>query len=186
MPVTGVLRSLALFPVKSLPGLTPRSAAVGPDGLVGDRGFAVVDAAGEVLAAKRHPRLEDLVLAGPPHEPRVEVPGGVPLAQYLQVPGAHVAPVAGGARQVEALHLVSLRQRAAPDGGDSRRANLVVEFGEDEPPTRDWAGAVCAVGDVQLQVVGVPRHCAGVFARVLTPGSVRTGDVVRLSVSTGG
>nr|WP_246314366.1 MOSC N-terminal beta barrel domain-containing protein [Kineococcus aurantiacus] len=179
------MREIGVFPVKSTGGLSPTSTTIGPDGLTGDRAHAVVDAAGTVLRAKHHPALSGLRLTGPAHSPRLQVPGGVPLDRFLGVPGAHLAPVAGGARQVEAVHLVSLRQRLAPGAGDTSRANLVVEL-QDEPDVADWVGATCRVGPVELEVVGVPRHCAGVFARVRTPGTVHVGDVAELVPGTHG
>ncbi|MEZ0165216.1 MOSC N-terminal beta barrel domain-containing protein [Kineococcus sp. LSe6-4] len=193
MSVTGVLREIHLFPVKSAGGTSPQTAYVGPDGLVGDRSHAVVDADGEVLAAKRVPRLRELRLAATstpevpvpevpvPEVPVLVVPGGQDLATFLGVPGAHPAPVAGGARQVEAVHVVTRRQRADPAAGDTARANLVLDLDVDPPH-----GARLRVGAALLEVVGVPRHCGGVFAQVLRPGAVRVGDVVELGVERAG
>ncbi|PRY17859.1 MOSC N-terminal beta barrel domain-containing protein [Kineococcus rhizosphaerae] len=187
MSVTGTLHSIGLFPVKSTGGLSPTSAALDADGLVGDRGFAVVDATGAALRAKSHPALAGLQVLGPPGAPRLQVPGGVSLADLLGVPGARLAPVAGGARQVEAVHVVSRRQRTAPGAGDTARANLVVDLhGGPEPDAGDWVGGTLRVGDVELEVVGVPRHCGGVFARVLRGGTVRNGDVAELRPGTPG
>ncbi|WP_380175480.1 MOSC N-terminal beta barrel domain-containing protein [Kineococcus sp. DHX-1] len=180
MSVTGALREIHLFPVKSAGGLSPQSAAVGPDGLVGDRSHAVVDAGGEVLAAKRTPRLRELQLGESLDAPRVLVPGGQDLAAFLGVTSAHVVPVAGGARQVEAVHVVTLAQRADPAAGDTSRANLVLDVDALLAP-----GTVLRIGTAVLEVVGLPRHCGGVFARVATPGALRVGDVVDVVVEEG-
>ncbi|WP_432540445.1 MOSC N-terminal beta barrel domain-containing protein [Kineococcus sp. SYSU DK002] len=181
MSVTGTLREIGLFPVKSTRGLFPPAVTVGPDGLDGDRAFAVLDTAGDVLAAKRHPALARLTPVPTPAGPRLLVPGDVPLADFLAVPGAAVGPVPGGARQVAPVHVVTVRQRAAPGAGDTSRANLVLDLpGADEPPAADWVGRGLRVGAVHLEVVAVPRHCGGAFARVLTPGPVRVGDVAEL------
>jgi len=171
--MTGRLESLHVFFVKSLPGTAPSSVAIEPEGLVGDRSHALVDADGEVLKPKVHPRLRELGLSG---TLEVVVPGGADLAEFLGVPGARVATVDGGARQVEAVHLVTLAQRAVPGAGDSRRANLVL----DVPEPAHWLGARVLVGAVELEVTAVPKHCAGVFARVLVPGTARVGDAVQV------
>ena len=180
MTLVGVLREIHLFPVKSVPGFSLTTAELGPDGLRGDRGHAVVDEAGHVLAAKRNPALRGLALAGDPLAPHLRTPDGTALADFLAVPGARLAPVDGGARQVAPVHLVSLGQRRDPDAGDSSRANLVVEFGADEPPAADLQGWTCSIGAAVLRLGGAPRHCAGLFAQVGTGGVLRVGDEVRV------
>jgi hypothetical protein len=172
--VTGALREIHLFPVKSVGGTSPSTAFVGADGLEGDRSHAVVDATGAVLAAKRVPRLRDLRLADE-QPPVVLVPGGQDLAAFLGVPGARLEAVPGGARQVEAVHVVTLAERADPSSGDTSRANLVLDLVADLP-----VGRRLHVGAAVLEVTGVPRHCGGVFARVVDPGPVTVGDAVRL------
>jgi hypothetical protein len=180
MTLVGVLHEIHLFPVKSVPGTSPSSAELGPHGLRGDRGFAVVDADGSVLAAKRHPALRDLALTGDPVRPRLTTPDGTALADFVGVAGARLAVVAGGARQVAPVHLVSTRQRLAPGAGDSSRANLVVEFGADEPDPDGLVGLRCSIGGVVLRLGDRPRHCAGLFAAVETDGVLRVGDEVRV------
>jgi uncharacterized protein YcbX len=52
--VVGSVAQLWLFPVKSMQGRSVEQLTVGPDGVEGDRGWAVVDpAAGKALSAKR-------------------------------------------------------------------------------------------------------------------------------------
>ena len=179
MTVVGVLRQIQLFPVKSLPGSTPPTADVGPAGLVGDRLSAVVDGEGVVLRVKQHPRLRQLRLTGP-GSTLVATPDGSPLPDFLGVPGAHLAAVDGGARQVAPVHLVSTGQRLAPGAGDSSRANLVVDLGPDEPAPDAMVGALCSIGAVVLRLGERPRHCAGLFAAVVSPGALRVGDEVRV------
>ncbi|MEZ0492905.1 MOSC N-terminal beta barrel domain-containing protein [Kineococcus sp. TBRC 1896] len=186
MSVTGALREIHLFPVKSAGGISPDAARVGLDGLDGDRSHAVVDDLGRVLAAKRTPGLRELRVRGDGSGPPVLlVPGDEDLATFLGVPGAHLAPVPGGARQVEAVHVVTLRQRADPVAGDTSRANLVLDLDLDlgsDPDLGLAPGGRLRVGAALLEVVGVPRHCGGVFARVVEPGALRVGDVVETGV----
>ncbi len=129
-----------------------------------------------MLAAKRVPRLRELGLTGD-GPPALLVPGGQDLATFLGVDGARLAPVPGGARQVEAVHVVTLAQRADPAAGDTSRANLVLDLDAPLP-----SGTLLRTGTALLEVVGVPRHCGGVFARVVEPGALRVGDVVDVVV----
>jgi MOSC domain-containing protein YiiM len=76
---------------------------------------------------------------------------------------------------VEAVHVVTLAERADPSSGDTSRANLVLDLVADLP-----VGRRLHVGAAVLEVTGVPRHCGGVFARVVDPGPVTVGDAVRL------
>jgi len=181
----GVLVGIGLFPVKSVAGLAPASALLGPDGLRHDRGFALVGADGEVLTARRTPGLRDLLLRGDPASPTVTSPGGQDAATALGVP-AELRAQEGGARQVAPVHVVTEAQRSAPGAGDSSRANLVVRFGDDEPGPDEFTGARLAVGEVELLLARRPRHCAGLFASVVVPGTVRVGDPVRLTLRAQG
>ncbi|MFH8838022.1 MOSC domain-containing protein [Streptomyces sp. NPDC017868] len=82
---TPVLRSVHVHPVKSMRALTRTEAEVEPWGLAGDRRWAVVDAANEVVTQRRHPRMAlaaaeplpggGIALSAPGH-PTLEV--GVP------------------------------------------------------------------------------------------------------------
>lgn len=183
--VTGVLERIGLFPVKSVAGLAPAQATVTGEGLLHDRGFVVVGADGAVLTAKTAPGLRELVLGGDPAAPTVTSTTGRDPQEVLGGPVA-LRAADGGARQVAPVHVVSLGQRSAPDAGDSSRANLVLAFGPDEPAPEAFVGARLEVGGVELVLEHRPRHCAGVFASVLVPGTVRVGDAVRLTVGAGG
>lgn len=183
--VEGVLVGIGLFPVKSVAGLSPTRVRVGPEGLQHDRGFALVGAEGEVLTARRVPQVRGLVLTGDPASPRVTAADGRDASAVLGFPVRLLAQD-GGARQVAPVHVVSTAQRAAPDAGDSSRANLVVRLDDEEPGPDAFTGARLRVGEVELLLEQRPRHCAGLFARVLVPGTVHVGDPVRLSVGARG
>ena len=180
--VIGVLLQVGLFPVKSVAGFSPPAAVLDAEGLRGDRSHHLLGADGEPLRAKHHPGLRDLRLSGAPQAPEVVTPDGSDLAGFLHVPGVSLRPASGGARQVAPVHVVSSAQRRAPGAGDSSRANLVVEFGADEPGPDALVGARLVVGEVVLHLGERPRHCAGLFATVAVPGRVRVGDRVSLSV----
>ncbi|MGI4894609.1 MAG: MOSC N-terminal beta barrel domain-containing protein [Janthinobacterium lividum] len=178
----GVLTGLDIFPVKSVAGIRLDAASIGPEGIVGDRAFALTGPDGAPLRAKRHPRLRELRLTGTPGSPRIITPDGSAAADFLGVSPIALQMVEGGARQVAAVHVVSLAQRAAPDAGDSSRANLVVDLDADEPAPDDFVAATLLVGEVELRLQQRPRHCAGLFASVVVPGTVRLGDPVLLTL----
>ncbi|MFJ3903055.1 MOSC domain-containing protein [Streptomyces sp. NPDC090025] len=84
MPIS-VLRSVHVYPVKALRGLSPAEAEVQPWGLADDRRWALVDAAGKVVTQRQHARLAlasavplpdgGITLTGPGREAlTVEVP----------------------------------------------------------------------------------------------------------------
>ena len=197
LPLSGVLESLALFPVKSVAGLRPDEALLDPDGLRGDRGHVLVaghGSDGTVLTAKTTPLLRSLALTGTAGHPLLAAPGGRPgdlaaVAAFLGVPALQLRAETRGARQVAAVHVVSLAQRADPDAGDSSRANLVVDL-DAAAEAVAGEGAELVLGapgepPVRLRLGARPRHCAGWFAQVLVPGRVRRGTPVRL-VRAGG
>ncbi|WP_167581510.1 MOSC N-terminal beta barrel domain-containing protein [Kineococcus rubinsiae] len=193
-PRAGVLVALALFPVKSVAGLRPDEALLEPVGLRGDRGHVLVTAEGTVLTAKTAPLLRTLTLAGTAEDPLLAAPGQRPgdlaaVAAHLGTSPLRLRAEAAGARQVAAVHVVSLAQRADPAAGDSSRANLVVDL--------DPAAEAAAVDGAHLLLGGLgeapvrlrlglrPRHCAGWFAEVVTPGRVRRGAPVQVLAAPG-
>src|SRR5690349_238429 len=50
------VRSLHRYPVKSMLGETVEEAVLGPGGVLGDRGYAVLDAEDGTVASAKHPR----------------------------------------------------------------------------------------------------------------------------------
>ena len=84
MPVAASVAAITIYPIKSTAGLGVDSAVVEARGLAGDRRYMVVDAEGEFLTARRHPRLL-LVRTTPtvsglrlsaPDQPDLKVAGG--------------------------------------------------------------------------------------------------------------
>ncbi|MFB9377870.1 MOSC N-terminal beta barrel domain-containing protein [Kineococcus gynurae] len=186
--IPGRLLQVQVFPVKSVPGLSLPAVEVRAEGLLGDRGFVLASGT-ETLVAKHHPALRSLALDGPPGAPRVAAPPAGPgdlraVAARLGLAEVHLEPVTGGARQVAAVHVVTLRARRVEGAGDSSRANLVLDT--DGWPEDPVEGDVLEVGPVTLRLGATPRHCAGSFAEVLRPGRVGVGDAVRRRNPVGG
>jgi hypothetical protein len=93
---------------------------------------------------------------------------------------------------VAPVHLVSrgaVARAAAgevPEGcsADDPRANLLLDLPEDDE--RTWVGRTLRIGTVELRVTRTPKHCLGVYADVVTPGAISTGDAVLLDVRSPG
>jgi uncharacterized protein len=170
----GRVEEIRVFPVKSLAGTPVTSADIGPGGLVGDRAATVVGDDGVPVRAKDAPVLATLPAAGADPGALSELLGR-PVHLEPLPPRPGVAPV----------HLVSRAavDRAAagevPEGcsADDPRANLLLALDGDE---RTWVGRDLRVGTALLRLTRTPKHCLGVYADVVTPGVVRTGDPVEL------
>jgi uncharacterized protein len=172
--VVGRVERIWVYPVKSLAGTAVSVVDVEPGGLAGDRAWTVVDDEGRPVRAKDAPVLATLDPAAADAVSLSAATGrSVRLAPLPPAPG--VAPV----------HLVSRQavERAAagevPEGcsAEDPRANLLLTLDGDE---RTWVGRELRVGDAVLRVTRTPKHCLGVYADVVTPGAVRTGDPVLL------
>jgi len=178
--IVGTVEQLSVFPVKSLAGSAVGEVRVEAAGIRGDRAWSVVDAdTGERVTVKTTPAMREIVATGDREADTIT------LAEVL---GRPVRLEAGGAPQVDAapVHLVSRQavERAAggdvPEGcsAEDPRANLLLSLpGADE---RSWVGRRVRVGEVVLDVVRTPKHCLGVYADVVTPGRIGTGDAVEL------
>ena len=59
------------------------------------------------------------------------------------------------------------------------RANIELDLSAGELETA-WVGRELHLGDAVLRVSQQPRHCLGVYADVVQPGTVEVGDEVRL------
>ena len=172
----GRVEEIRVFPVRSLAGTAVPSAAIGADGLAGDRTWTVVDDDGRPVRAKEAPGIAEMDGAAADEE-LLSAAVGRPVHLASLPPQAGVAPV----------HLVSEQaiDRAArgdvPEGcsADDPRANLLISLDEggDE---RAWVGREVRIGDVVLRVTRTPRHCLGVYADVVTPGTAHAGDAVLL------
>jgi uncharacterized protein YcbX len=79
----------------------------------------------------------------------------------------------GDRRKKAAVHLVSLQDS---EGEHEMRANLFVSASPEE--LSDAVGHDLRVGGAVLSVDRVPSGCPGVYASVVKPGMVHTGDRV--------
>jgi MOSC domain-containing protein YiiM len=172
--VVGRVERVWIYPVRALAGTPVPTVEIGVAGLAGDRALTVVDDDGRAVRAKDAPVLSSL--SGPDADAAwLSAALGRPVHLEPLPPGPGVAPV----------HLVSRQAiaRAAlgdvPQGcsAEDPRANLLLTLDGDE---RTWVGRNLRVGDAVLRVTRTPKHCLGVYADVVTPGAVRTGDPVLL------
>jgi uncharacterized protein YcbX len=177
----GSVEQLSVYPVKSLAGRSVRAVEVGPEGIAGDRVYAVVDLdTGERLRAKDAPALAEVVPTGDDEADTITL---------TEILGRPVRLRRGGEPQVDVapVHLVSrgaLERAAAgevPEGcsAEDPRANVVLDLAGDGDE-RAWVGRMIGIGDARLLVTRTPRHCLGVYAEVDAPGEIKVGDGVRL------
>ena len=174
----GRVERIWVYPVRSLAGTALTEAEVSPGGLAGDRVWTVVGNDDRPVRAKEAPGIRDVVATG---DPAVD---GARLTTTLGRP-VRLVPTPAAPPDVAPVHLVSRRavDRAAagevPEGcsAEDPRANLLLAVDGDE---RTWVGRELRVGEALLRVTRTPRHCLGVYADVVTPGAVRTGDPVLL------
>jgi MOSC domain-containing protein YiiM len=121
---------------------------------------------------------------------REVTPSGDPAADAERLTAVlgrpvRLLPTPDARPDVAPVHLVSRQavERAAagdvPEGcsAEDPRANLLLSLDGDE---RTWVGRELRVGEAVLRVTRTPKHCLGVYADVVTPGAVRTGDPVQL------
>lgn len=181
MTQVGSVQQLSVYPVKSLAGRSVRAVEVGPEGIVGDRVYAVVDTdSGERLRAKDAPALAEVVPSGDDEADTITL---------TEILGRPVRLQRGGEPQVDVapVHLVSRAalERAAsgevPEGCSAQdpRANVVLDLSGDGDE-RTWVGRMIGIGDARLLVTRTPKHCLGVYAEVDAPGEIRVGDEVQL------
>lgn len=221
--------SLRRYPVKSMGGEALESADLDTHGLVGDRRYAVVDAAGFLASGKNTRRFRrrdaifdytarstddhDVLVSNGRHEWRVGEQGLVEdLANAMNARVTLAADRTATHQDEAAVSLVStatLDWCAARWGIDADprrlRTNLVVAA--DEPFAEEtWEGRELAIGDgVRLRVTRRIPRCRmidvdqdgvvaegrwlrslgaerdtriGVYAEVVEPGTVRTGDLI--------
>jgi hypothetical protein len=174
----GTVAAITVFPVRSAAGRDVPAIDITPRGLAGDRSWVVTAPDGALLRGKDAPQLHDVPATGDPE---------ADAATIGRALGRPVTLAPGGRRDgVAPVHLVSRGaiERAArgemPQGcsADDPRANLLLDTDDDE---RTWVGRTISVGTAVLRITRTPKHCLGVYADVLTPGRVQTGDPVRPS-----
>lgn len=193
--VVGRVVSLRAFPVKSLDAAPLSRARVLRGGVQHDRGWAVVDAGGEVVTARTADALRTVRADVRDAQPVLTVPGSGAEVSGTDAEAALSAVVgrpvtlrasAGGYNEVAPVHLVSRQAIAGghahdDEGGqcpcsvEEPRANLVLDLVGDQLET-SWVGARLEVGGAVLRISKAPRHCLGVYADVLAEGEVAEGD----------
>lgn len=201
--VVGRVDGLRAFPVKSMTAPRLEHVRVETSGLQHDRAWAVVDDEGTVVTAKQVAGLRDVAAVVPEgeHAPELVLAGeDEPLtgaaadAAIARLVGRSARlQVADGASfaDVAPVHVVSRQavDRAAADEGttfgdpacsvEEPRANIELDLGSGELETA-WVGRELHLGDVVLRISQQPKHCLGVYADVVQPGTVEVGDDVRL------
>ena len=172
----GRVEEIRVYPVRSLAGTAVPAAEIGPDGLAGDRTWTVVDEDGRPVRAKEAPGIAELD-GSAPDEDVLSAAVGRPVHLAALPPQAGVAPVHVVSRQAIARAALG----DVPEGcsAEDPRANLLIslEEGGDE---RAWVGQELRIGDAVLRLTRTPKHCLGVYADVVTPGTAHRGDAVLL------
>ena len=197
---SGHLEHIWVYPVKSMRGQALRAALIDADGIVGDRAWSVCDTeTGQTLSARRVPVLAEVTArTGVGGEIFLDVPGEPPgtsgadadaaLSRHLGRDVHLVRADAGSFADVAAIHLVSTAAIAAaaaagqacgPGAAEDPRANLIIamrdENHDDKEPEHGWVGREVVVGSAVLRVSRTPKHCLGVYADVLVPGTAEPG-----------
>ncbi|WP_091367360.1 MOSC N-terminal beta barrel domain-containing protein [Geodermatophilus telluris] len=181
----GTVVGISVYPVRGCAGTRLRQADVGPSGLAGDRAWAVVGADGRVLRAKDAPALAGVPATGDPAADAAAVTAALGAPARLE-------PLTARPDGSAAVHLVSRQalDRAAAGvvpagcGAEDPRANLLLDLPGDTPADtpgdleRDWVGRRLRLGSAVLEVTRLPKHCLGVYAEVVQPGTVAVGDAV--------
>ena len=201
----GLLAQVWVYPVKSMRGQPLEAAVIDANGLTGDRTWSVCDTqSGETLSARRASGLAEVAArAGEGAVVYLDIPGEPPglrgeaadaaLSRHLGRPVRLVRAASGTFADVALVHLVTTAAVAAagasgqvcsPGGADDPRANLIVAVRDksaaQEGPERGWVGREVVVGAAVLRIFRTPKHCLGVYAEVLTPGTATAGAVVLL------
>ena len=202
---SGHVMDVWIYPIKSMRGQTLSTAVITQDGVVGDRVWSVADTVtGQMLSARRVPALAEVTArtadsgGGDSGEVFLDIPGEPPgtcgaaadsaLSRHLGADVHLVRADAGSFADVAAVHLVSTAAIAAataagqacgPGAAEDPRANLIVAMQDDEPENkvleRSWIGREVVVGTAVLRVSRIPKHCLGVYAEVLVPGTAAPG-----------
>ncbi|MGR7027894.1 MOSC N-terminal beta barrel domain-containing protein [Geodermatophilus sp. URMC 62] len=177
----GTVVAVSVYPVRGCAGTALSRAEVGPAGLAGDRAWAVVTGSGRRLRGKDAPALATVPATGDPDADAAAVTAA--LGEPVRLEPLDTRPDGGAA-----VHLVSRQalDRAAAGilpagcGAEDPRANLLLDLPGDPPDEleRGWVGRRLFLGSTVLEVTRLPRHCLGVYAEVVQPGTVAVGDDV--------
>ncbi len=189
----GRVQLIQRFPLKSAGGEQLTSVWVGAEGLRDDRRW-VVYCDGEPVSGKELAELGQIGARS--MDDRLEVrtengwqaPDAAWLARQVPRPGElSIVDAPGSNQQVAAVHLASVDAQAAPSaptGCDpDPRANLMLALNS-PGAEREWVDQVVQIGEVTMRITRLPKRCLGVYAAVLTPGTVRQGDEIVLSASS--
>ncbi|MFV0458164.1 MAG: MOSC N-terminal beta barrel domain-containing protein [Actinomycetales bacterium] len=181
----GTVQQITRYPLKSAGGQAMTRCEVDQRGLVGDRSHAV-EVRGVPANAKALPQLPGWRASLGPDGLQVDTGtrhGDAADVLAHELPGARLVTSAQGHRMSAAVHLVSADAAQAPDapsGCDADpRANLVLELGT-PGGERQWLDRTVRIGEVMLRITRLPKHCLGVYADVVEPGTISLGDTVRV------
>ena len=83
----------------------------------------------------------------------------------------------GNRSKKHAVHLVAVDDYVAT----YPKANIVLDM--DSSVLEGLVGEVVRLGDCTLRVTQTPSQCAGVYAEVVTPGSITVDDVLEVATS---
>lgn len=180
-----IVSRLICHPLKSARGIELSETQIGPDGLIGDRRWALeIDEA--VVGAKQVPELATWWVRPNRQTDSIEVDEGtgwVDAQQAAAAIGGRIVAASTGHRMTAAVHLVTAGAAQAPDapsGCDPNpRANIVLDGAAGAE--RGWLGRRLSIGSAVLEVTTLPKHCLGVYADVITAGRVSIGDQVYLA-----
>jgi uncharacterized protein YcbX len=136
--VIGTLREIWRYPVKGMAGESLQAAQIGPDGVAGDRRWAVRETSRrEIQSCKRHPRLLQCT-ARYPAEPRsaetlpaeVTLPGGTKVSTADVQAASAISEVLGAEVSVEPVRPASDVDfyRRFNRGGDGWLQDLIATF----------------------------------------------------------
>jgi uncharacterized protein YcbX len=200
-PLAALVRAVRVFPVKGMDAAAARTVRLDAAGVVGDRRHAVVDDTGALLTADAEPRLRRVsAWLDTDGGLRLDIPGalaGLPveaagsaLSDYLGR-WVHLSAV-DPARTLDApVHIVSVQALEAAERGEHEvtdcacslqepRSNFVVDVSPHADGTvareEEWIGRRMRIGDAVVEIRRRPGHCLGVYAEVVVPGEVQTGD----------
>ena len=198
--VSGQVMQVWVYPVKSMRGQALHAAVLDAHGVVGNRAWAVCDIdTGQTLSARRVPALAEVSAgAGEGDQVFLDIPGEPPrmsgaaadaaLCRHLGRDVRLVRADAGTFADVAAVHLVSTAaikaaaaagQACGPGAPEDPRANLIIAMREEDHDDKDlergWVGREVVVGAAVLRVSRTPKHCLGVYAEVLVPGTTTPG-----------